>query len=187
VAHALWRIAESRLPDGDIEAYTQGLMDLGARVCLRSRPLCLACPVADDCIALQTRRVRELPAARPRKALPERSLVVLVVKHHGRILFERRPDTGIWSGLWSLPEAPFPLADAEEWVLTRHALHARDVQALAPVKHGFTHFALTMYPVRLEVDAPPSAREEGHRWMTRDDAEQAALPSPIKRIVRALG
>ncbi|MCH2221614.1 MAG: A/G-specific adenine glycosylase, partial [Dechloromonas sp.] len=47
----LWDLAESLLPEGDIERYTQGLMDLGATLCTRSRPRCDDCPVAAGCVA----------------------------------------------------------------------------------------------------------------------------------------
>ncbi len=42
VERQLWQLAASLLPEGDIEAYTQGLMDLGATVCTRGRPKCEA-------------------------------------------------------------------------------------------------------------------------------------------------
>ena len=101
----LWAAAESLLPARAVDVYTQGLMDLGATLCKRARPDCPRCPFADDCVANRDGRQAELPAARPRKALPERATVMLVLWHGGEILLLKRPPTGIWGGLWSLPES----------------------------------------------------------------------------------
>ena len=72
VADALWEGAERLLPDYAIEAYTQGLMDLGAGICVRSNPRCSDCPVRRHCIAFATDRVANFPAPRPRRALPHK-------------------------------------------------------------------------------------------------------------------
>src|SRR5438067_1934858 len=76
----LWRIAVSLLPRDDVETYTQALMDLGATVCTRTAPRCGACPVAQDCIARVDDRIAELPAPRPKKTLPQRSVRMLVIE-----------------------------------------------------------------------------------------------------------
>ena len=72
VNEALWRVSEQSLPGEDIEAYTQGLMDLGASVCVRVSPRCSACPVRDTCVALRDQRTEALPAPRPAKVVPQR-------------------------------------------------------------------------------------------------------------------
>ncbi len=53
--------------------------------------------------------------------------------------------------------------------------------------HGFTHFTLTLHPQRLAVSGwPPRAEAPGRIWLTRADALSAALPAPIKRLLRSL-
>src|SRR4029078_13074898 len=121
VATRLWEAAQALLPDRDIERYTQGMMDLGATVCLRTRPRCDVCPVAEDCVARATHRTHVLPAPRPRQTLPQRELRVLVLEGKGRILFEQRPAAGIWGGLLSLPELSLD-DDVEAALRTRFAL-----------------------------------------------------------------
>ena len=185
VQRRLWAAAESLLPATDIESYTQGLMDLGAGVCTRT-PACLVCPVAADCVARIDGRIAELPAPRPAKVLPRREVRVLVVERGGEILFERRPPTGVWSGLWSLPEVALDV-DACTFVRERFSVNAISVAVLAPLTHGFTHFMLTLHPQRLAVsDWPPHAEAPGRMWLTQADALGAALPAPIKRLVRSL-
>jgi len=111
---------------------------------------------------------------------------VLVLERGGEILFERRPPTGVWSGLWSLPEVALE-ADACTFVRERFSVDAISVAALAPLTHGFTHFMLTLHPQRFAVSNwPLYAEAPGRAWLTQADALRAALPAPIKRLVRSL-
>ncbi len=184
VAARLWDVAQARVaaaPGVDIGHYTQAMMDLGATVCLRTRPRCDACPVSGDCVALATHRVGELPSPRPRRAVPQREAEVLVAVSEGRLLLERRPATGVWSGLWSLPERGVEGVGA--WL----GAEVLRVAPLPPVVHAFTHFTLTMRPCRVELRGfGPRAEQGGLRWFTRDEALAAALPAPVRRIVEQL-
>jgi A/G-specific adenine glycosylase len=182
----LWDVAESLLPARNIEAYTQALMDLGATLCTRTRPECARCPVAGDCVAFNTGRVDTLPSPRPRKALPQRALRVLLIEHGGEILFERRPPLGIWGGLWSLPELPLD-ADVRAEVRARFAADVTLREELPPIAHAFTHFALTLHPQRLRARRwPTRAETPGTIWLAPADARGAALPAPIKKLLRSL-
>ncbi|HET6801147.1 MAG TPA: NUDIX domain-containing protein, partial [Casimicrobiaceae bacterium] len=169
----------------DIATYTQGLMDVGATICTRTRPHCDACPVARDCIAHRDGRIDTLPSPRPRKELPRRSLTVLLLQRGGDILLEQRPPMGVWSGLWSLPELPCD-GDPVDHVAARFQAGA-DMQRRLPVlTHAFTHFVLTMQPVAMTVtEWPSTVNAGGLAWFTRDAAIAAALPSPIRKLLRA--
>ena len=186
VEATLWAVAESLLPDRDIETYTQAVMDLGATVCTRASPHCSECPVARDCVALREGRVVELPSPRPGKTLPQRAVRVLVVERAGSILLEKRPAVGIWGGLWSLPEVD-PEADVARHCKARFAASVTVGEELRPIEHGFTHFRLTIRPQRVTVRVwPSSAESPGQLWLTRDDAMAAALPAPIRKLLRGL-
>ena len=194
----LWLVAEALLPEGAgagtdvhsdadaIATYTQALMDLGATVCTRARPRCDACPIADDCVALREHRVDALPSPRPRRALPRREVRVLVLERDGMVLLEQRSPLGIWGGLWSLPEMPVA-GDVSAHVASRFGAITGAVQVLPPIAHGFTHFALTMHPLRLPVvDWPAGVRMPGIEWFTREAAIAAALPAPIRKLLQWL-
>ena len=186
VEATLWQAANALLPARDVETYTQALMDLGATVCTRTRPNCAACPVAGDCVALSRDRVAELPSPRPKKVLPHRELRVLLIEHGGEILFERRPSVGIWGGLWSLPELPLD-ADVHAMVKTRFAAEVTVRDQLPPIAHGFTHYTLTLHPQRVSARRwPARAETPGTIWLAPADARGAALPAPIKKLLRTL-
>ncbi len=183
---SLWAEAESRMPRRAIEAYTQGLMDLGAGVCLAREPRCAACPVARDCVARASGRIGELPEPRAPRERPRRRIAMLVVLSRGEVLLEKRPTRGIWGGLWSLPEAE--VTAAPERVLERDwGLAARTIAPLAIFEHAFTHFTLEVTPWR--VAARGRARlpaERAGSWLALQDVAGAALPSPVKRLLRSV-
>ncbi|WP_277189448.1 A/G-specific adenine glycosylase [Caballeronia sp. BR00000012568055] len=188
VENAMWTLAESLLPDAankeEVTAYTQGLMDLGATLCVRGKPDCVRCPFASDCVANIDGRQRELPTARPKKAVPTRKTWMLVLKDGDSILLEKRPPTGIWGGLWSLPEA------ADENALS--AVSQRfggdaELQRLAPLSHTFTHFKLDIEPRLGEArGAPLELREVETVWAPLARIDSYGVPAPVRKLLDAL-
>jgi A/G-specific adenine glycosylase len=186
VTETLWREAQRRLPRRNLEAYTQGLMDLGATVCTRSRPQCGACPVHRGCIAFRRGWTGKVPAPRPRKQLPRKSTLMLALVRAGEVLLEKRPPTGIWGGMWCLPEA-VRKSDIAALCLRRFGAHVTEVEDLPRIAHGFTHFKLDIRPLRLRVSAlVPDAHEPGAVWLPLHEARGAAIPAPVRRILAAL-
>ncbi|MBK7742729.1 MAG: A/G-specific adenine glycosylase [Betaproteobacteria bacterium] len=186
VETALWRVAESLLPANDIETYTQALMDLGATVCTRTRPQCEHCPVAGDCIARRDGRTDALPSPRPARRLPQRALRVLLLEHAGNLLLEKRAPVGIWAGLWSLPEMALD-DDVAAHCRARFGAQVTVGDALPTIEHGFTHFRLTLHPQRVAVRRwPARAEAPGYAWLLPGDALAAALPAPIRKLLRSI-
>ena len=179
----LWPHAEGLLPRRNVETYTQALMDLGATVCVRT-PKCEACPVRTDCVARKMDRTAEIPAPRPRKALPQKSATWLVLRAGPDVLLEKRPAPGIWGGLWCFPEAP-----ASE--VLGHCLHTfgcelRGKRELEALEHGFTHFRLRIQPLLCEVRKTPGVQSPGRLWIEIAAAVEAAVPAPVKTLLRRL-
>jgi A/G-specific adenine glycosylase len=159
-------------------------MDLGATICLRRAPHCAACPVERDCVARREGSIDQLPAPRPSRALPRRAVSVLLLERHREVLVEKRPSTGIWAGLWSLPELA-PGGDVLAHCRLRFAAEVALEPALPAIEHGFTHFRLTLTPQPCAVRVWPSRAEEpGLLWLPLADVAGAALPAPIKKLLR---
>jgi A/G-specific adenine glycosylase len=188
VSKALWDLSARLLPSRDVEAYTQGLMDLGAGVCVRSRPQCARCPLSDVCVAHMTDRIAALPGPRPRRTLPRRRTTMLVLLHDGAVLLEKRPDAGIWGGLWSFPETSDAAASAGE-CLTRFGVEMDHALRLPTVAHGFTHFKLTIEPLLCRVlrIVPAAAEAPGRAWVPVAEAMAGAIPAPVRVILGRLG
>jgi A/G-specific adenine glycosylase len=181
----LWRLAERVLPRRGIRTYTQGLMDLGATVCVRARPRCSECPLARRCVARREDRVRELPAPRKRRAVPLREAVWLVLLRREQVLLERRPSTGLWGGLWTFPEC-----DGRDVAGHCRRVLGCDVartRGLEPVEHGFTHFRLRVRPLVCEVEESAlRAEAPGRLWVDLADAAAAAVPQPVRKLLARL-
>lgn len=184
VEKELWALAESLLPASGCGTYIQAQMDLGAGLCARGRPRCGECPLAEDCVARREDRTGDLPAARPRKALPEREIAVLVILAEDRVLLEERPAAGIWGGLWSLPELPAD-ADAQAYLESR-GWRVRECGALPEFVHVFTHFRLSLHPHFLRAEPPARTAEPGQHWLSAAEMKSAPLPAPIRKLLASL-
>ena len=188
VERELWGLAEGLLPRRDAATYIQAQMDLGATVCARTGPACLraaaACPLSGICIAHQQGRVAQLPEGKARKSLPRRETRVLLLHQGDRVLLERRPPSGIWGGLLSLPEITAevdPIAHAAKFL----GCDVTRFDALPALRHNFTHFRLTLLPLSGEAKLMPRAAEAAdHSWLTRVDIDAAALPAPVRKILK---
>ncbi|HET9024289.1 MAG TPA: A/G-specific adenine glycosylase [Burkholderiaceae bacterium] len=187
VERRLWSIAQQELPARGIETYTQGLMDLGATLCVRARPRCGDCPVATSCVALSQHRVEELPAPRPAKARPVRHATVAIVRDsRGALLLEIRPPTGIWGGLVSLPEFDAGVNDQrlQAAIAERFALHVELQERLPALRHEFSHYSLVMHPRVAAVRGTLGAASPTTLWLDRAAFQGAALPAPVRRLLR---
>jgi A/G-specific adenine glycosylase len=181
----LWGEAEARMPSADVEAYTQGMMDLGADICSPKNPACLVCPVAQDCIARIESRIDELPGRKARRAPARRQVGMLVVLSHGEVLLEKRAMSGIWGGLWSLPE--FPIDGEAAGACAQWGLRCASAAPLPRFEHTFTHFTLEVAPWKVELAGRPDAAfERAATWMPLADLEGAALPSPVRKLLRSV-
>jgi A/G-specific adenine glycosylase len=183
----LWQIAESLLPENSnrktMVVYTQALMDLGALVCVRSRPHCQQCPLQNDCVAHGNNQTAILPTAKVKKLLPVKQAVHLIIINQNRILLERRPVSGIWGGLWCFPEMPVE-HDGMNYCQRNLNMRVTRFCELPRLNHTFTHFKLSIYPQIMQLVAHELVCEENnHVWKTIDDAEKLAIPTPVKKLL----
>ena len=187
VEKRLWALAESLLPSSGIESYTQGLMDLGATLCRRSNPCCDPCPLRRNCIAQRQGRSGELPAGKPRQSHPQRQIIMLLLQDEQRILLEKRPPSGIWGSLWSLPEIA-PDADPQQVARLQYGLETEWLPPLPAFRHSFSHFHLqvTPQPLRLLQHLPAAREGGGILWLERKEALAAALPAPVRKLLQRL-
>jgi A/G-specific adenine glycosylase len=183
----LWELSERCTPAVRVAEYTQAVMDLGATVCVRSRPLCQVCPLSPKCFARRTGRQTELPAARRGRARRTRSVfMVVALAENGSVLLERRPENGVWGGLWCLPE--FDTASAAE-VFISHSLAASgsEPRRLHAVEHAFTHFDLIIRPLLVSCAAGATVMEAGASlWYNIRAPARVGLPAPITTLLAGL-
>jgi A/G-specific adenine glycosylase len=134
---------------------------------------------------LATERVHQLPVRKPKKAVPEKHTTMLVITDRDQVLLEQRPDSGIWGGLLSLPEAG-PGQQAFEMEIAPFGVPA-SCERLQPFSHVFTHFKLHVAPYRIKLARRlVLAAEAGHVWYRTDKLTDAPLPAPVKKLLLAV-
>lgn len=184
VASRLWELAESHTPDTRVADYTQGIMDLGATLCTRSKPDCHRCPLADDCAALALGQQGDFPGRKPRKVKPTRT-TSFVIAHtpKGELLLERRRPSGIWGGLWCFPEVDDD-AGAIRYCEETLAVDVARTMALPTLRHSFSHYHLEISPLLLTLSKTPALIREGQelRCWPSENAPAVGLAAPVKRL-----
>ncbi len=178
----LWLLAETLLPDAHgMAIYTQGLMDLGATVCLARRPACPLCPLAADCAALAQGAPERYPVKTRKLKRSKRSHALLWLEQGGRIWLVQRPGQGVWAGLWSLPEHG-SAAELEAAV----AGWPGQGEWLPPFRHVLTHFDWYLQVLRWQ--RPPGVTENvpasQGRWFSFDEALALGLPAPVRKLLQ---
>lgn len=187
VSNKLWAIAEALSPDARIADYTQAIMDMGATLCTRSKPKCETCPFVTDCIAYRDERIKELPGKKPKKAIPVRNTLMLVVANPtGELLLQKRPSQGLWGGLWSFPEC-----DIEEVYIQLQRLQIEEdqistIEHQSPFRHTFTHFHLDITAVHVELHASQHMINESDTtlWYQSETSKDIGLTGPVTKILK---
>jgi A/G-specific adenine glycosylase len=183
VEKRLWAFADEHTPAVRTADYTQAIMDLGATVCVRSKPLCPLCPQAARCVALRDGLTASLPTAKPGKKIPTRALSMLLLRDaRGRILLEKRGAQGVWSGLWSLPEADDPTLAVS---IAARIARVGDADPLPAFTHVFSHYRLDVSPILFDHAAPliTVADRPDRRWCGRDEIASLGLPAPVRTLL----
>lgn len=165
ILQQLWQYAEQHLPANHNAEYTQAMMDMGATLCTRSKPTCLLCPLQSDCKAFQQGNPQDYPGKRPKKDLPEKTAIALLLRNtSGEILLQKRPPTGIWGGLWSFPEFADETSMAE-WLQQAHGQTHIISQQLPTLTHTFSHYRLHLQPLQVDFDMQSARIMEGDGWL----------------------
>jgi A/G-specific adenine glycosylase len=182
---ALWMVAQALIPQKatDMPAYTQGLMDLGATVCMLRKTDCGQCPWQKHCVARAQGQPTAYPVKTKKLKRSQRESWCLWAEHEGEVWMVQRPTPGIWAGLWTLP-----LFASEEAL--RQA-HATDLELQPSIKHVLTHLDWTLHLRRVVLQRRPTASamaawplEPTHgagRWVGREALGTMGLPTPFRR------
>ena len=183
VANTLWHYAESHTPAERVREYTQAMMDIGATVCTRSRPRCDACPLALCCAAKQSGAQAQFPGKKPKNAKPQRSTRMLLVRHGDTVWLERRPEAGIWGGLWSLPELEADDA-VHDWCEATFNAGPESIEEWGVLRHSFTHYDLDIHPVAVTMAglSSESAVPES-TWYDVKAPPAIGLAAPVRTLL----
>ncbi len=185
ISRELWKISTQYTPIHRCADYTQAIMDLGATLCTRSKPRCEECPISSACIAKIEGKVKLYPTPKPAKALPVKKVFFLMLKNEqDQVLLEKRPPTGIWGGLWSLPE--FESLSAVQSYCEQRNITIKSEKQLIRLRHTFSHYHLDYTPFEVKIENPINNVMEANRsvWYKTEQIDSLGLPAPIKKLLQ---
>lgn len=184
ITNQLWELATQHTPKQRADDYAQAIMDFGATLCTRTKPRCDICPVQKHCAAFKENKMHIYPVARPSKTIPTKTTqAILLYNKDNQILLQQRPPTGIWGGLWSLPECPTE-EDAVDWFAKYYQLEIHHVAELPVLRHSFSHYHLHIYPVVAKLRGMKGVMESpGQIWYSSEQLTAVGCPAPIKKLL----
>lgn len=176
VAKEFWAKSERLTPKKRVNHYNQAMMDIGATVCTRSSPLCEQCPLTEHCGAYHQHLQDVFPHKKPKQKPQQRYTEMFIVRYKHYVLLEKRPVTGVWGGLWSLPE---------QWPDTLSVVKDEEVDYLPAMEHIFTHFRLEIHPKQINLINPVNHVMDSSRWLwyNLQQPQTVGLPAPVVTIL----
>ena len=186
--------AATALVDPETPAeWTQALMELGALVCLPQSPQCSLCPLQELCQGRLRGIERDLPVKSPQKKLPHYDVTAAVIRRAGRFLIAQRPLDGMLGGLWEFPGGKREEGESLRDCLRREIKEELGIdiivgRQITMVKHGYTHFKITLHAFECELlSGQPQALEvAAWRWVTPDELPTFPFPRTDLKIIDAL-
>lgn len=191
VENKLWDLTACVTPQQQVADFNQAMMDLGAMVCVRSKPKCTICPLEAQCETNRLQAWAEIPAKKPKKILPERSAYFLVLKQGSNVLLEKRDAVGIWGGLFAFPQ----FEDIDQLKRSIPTNNCK-ISPLIAFRHTFSHFHLDISPILVEIPTDTVAENQGNYlpsvsskteyWYDLHQPSVIGLATPVKRILDEL-
>ena len=182
---AMWQLAKSLCPTERNHDYTQAIMDLGATICTPKKPLCLYCPMQQHCKAHAQGLETELPFKKAKKPVPIRYAKVLLIESDGQWLWQQRPSSGLWGGLWSLPI----IENDIEFDQICQSLKLISKTESMQISHSFTHFTWILTAQIFKVEAEEKEyllSELDGEWLSPQKATQMGIPTAMKKLISAV-
>lgn len=184
IENKLWQLSEQVTPKHDVAKFNQAMMDIGATVCTRSKPKCNLCPLNDECIAYKTESWQQFPTKKPKSTLPEKTAYFLILEYQHAIWLEKRPPSGIWGGLYCLPEFANQQA-LEDWLIQR-GIETTPPEQLISFRHTFSHFHLDIIPMKCIITNYKKCLDEtnGYWYNLKTENAKIGLATPIYNLLK---
>lgn len=186
VLKQLWSLSEQVTPSKRTDSFNQAMMDLGATLCSRTRPACADCPLSDLCQARIKGVPENFPGKKPRKVIPVRQTVMLLaVDADNRVLMQKRPSSGIWGGLWSLPEIESE-DHLNQWCESQGLLLSGQAETHAEFRHTFSHFHLEIRAIRFDVsNSGQTLMEATDSVWYKCGSNTGGMAAPVAKILES--
>jgi len=195
----LWDLAQALVPQTRPGDYNQALMELGQTICTPRKPQCSHCPVQATCCAFANNTQSERPVKKKRTPTPHYDVAAGIIRDEtGHILIAQRPDDGLLGGLWEFPGGKQEDGETLPECLQRELREELAIEVavgafFVKVKHGFTHFKITLHAYEcryLGAIAPhtePQAIEvQKWAWVPENELQHYSFGKADREVIKAL-
>jgi A/G-specific adenine glycosylase len=189
----LWEIMENLLPDSESGNFNQAFMELGATVCLPKNPLCILCPLKQDCKGQKFGQQNSYPRKKQKPSSIKINVSAAVILRREKIYIQKRKIGGLMGGLWEFPGGKFLLGESPEQCLHREineelgvALHID--KKLMVIKHSYTRFRVTLHVFLCRIDSgqiSPTHCDEWS-WVKAEELHTYPFPAANVKVVKSL-
>lgn len=183
----LWEYAAQNVPRGNAGDFNQGLMDVGATICLPKNPRCLLCPLKKMCKARKNGTQELRPVLKPKKQVPQFVHAAAVIVERGRVLLSRRPSTGLLGGMWEFPNTRVeenPAGELEKALKAARKLHVKKEADLVTVYHAYSHFRVVVHAFRCTAVSLPKTNTL--KWVKIDTLDEYPMGKVDRQIARKI-
>jgi len=190
-------LARELLPSGRARDFNQALMELGALVCTPRAPVCAACPLSENCLALRRGLVEQRPALPKREEPVHIGMGTAVIKHHGLFFVQKREPQGVWAGLWEFPGGQIEPGETPEETTVREVREETGFEVvlqgkLAVIRHSYTKYRVTMhaflagFPEGTLPPKPALTAATSSRWLPFEALSELAFPTAMRKLIDAI-
>ncbi len=175
--------------------FNQALMELGATVCRPRAPQCRICPLTQECAAFRQNRTAELPVRHRRGRTPHYQVAVaLIFDDCGKLLITKRPQHKMLGGLWELPGGKQEKGETLQQTVVREVKEETGLdivcgRAIAPVRHAYSHFTVTLHPFLCRIAGPIDVAESTFcaEWVSPPELDHYAFPRGTRKVFAVAG
>jgi A/G-specific adenine glycosylase len=185
-----WHQATAWILTGRASDFNQAVMELGALVCLPSRPLCMECPVRNLCMTGKRGNAGRIPLPRPKRESQSVLFTLLLLECRERLLLSKTHGADFIPGEWGLPATAVGTADAARPAAARLAQAALR-RRVSLAEAGTLSHAITYRSIRVHVfhaalggDARLPVPRSGYRWVGRAEAARLLTSSLYRKALR---
>lgn len=180
----LWSLIEKVTPEVDTGIFNQALMDLGAKVCVRTYPKCDLCPLKNKCHAYNHSDWKKITCKNSKKYIAKKTSYFLVLKKNNSVLLKRCESNSFWKGLFCFPKFDNRIYLAE-W-LKKYNIKGNIDYTLNPILHKFSHLHLNIITFVIKVDSLILNKNSDFLWYNMEKQPRIGLPKPVQYLFNQL-
>ena len=174
--------------------FNQGMMEIGATVCVPSNPDCSHCPISLDCVATKTAKTDVIPYKSAAKKKPHKNIGVgIIEREDGKVLIALRPEDVMLGGLWEFPGGKQEAGESIQQTVARElheelGIEVKAYKEFMKLKHAYSHFSITMHAFfcRLISGVPSPKSSQQIRWVKITELEKYPFPKANKKLTERL-